>query len=490
MDPDMLRYRTDVRSLVGRASRSVAPVLGGDLGNRLRLTAGAWLVGLLVTALIVLTPPVRVASNTASLHLVLSTADACIAVFAAYLIHGRWRRGRRFQDLLLAQGLILLGLAALGLAWAMDVGLDAELRRVALWLPLVVRALGAVLIVIASLSPASWVSPRSYRWRTLWVPLLIAGVTAVVLLLAREELPPVIRDSPTAPLPDKLAGHPALLATEGLAALLLLVASVAFGLQATRREDPLFRLLGPAFAFLGFARINFLLYPTVYTQWVYSGDLLRTACYGVLVYGAFREVQQFWKAQSDVAVLEDRRRLARELHDGVVQEFAYIRLAAAELARTQPLAQQVVNAADRGLDEARAALQALGSASDEPLAHTLQRAAREVTARYGIDLDLELDDTVEATRDQRHALMRITREAISNAARHGECSRVVLRLAADHQGRALEVEDDGVGFDIEEVVPHANGYGLVSMRERAEALPGELWLSSRPGSGTTVHVRW
>jgi signal transduction histidine kinase len=311
-----------------------------------------------------------------------------------------------------------------------------------------------------------------------------------VLLLVRAQLPAVVEDSPAAPPPGLLSGHPALIVTEGIAALLLLVASVAFGLQATRQEDPLFRLLGPAFAFLAFARIDFLLFPSVYTQWVYSGDALRTACYGVLVYGAFREVQQFWSAQSEVAVLDDRRRLARELHDGVVQELAYIRLAASGLTDTQPIALQVVNAADRGLDEARAALQALGNASDEPLAHTLQRAAREVSARYGIGLEVELDDAVEVTQDERHALMRITREAISNAARHGQCTRVVLRLRADHRRRTLEVEDDGVGFDIEEVVPNANGYGLVSMRERAQALPGDLWLNSRPGSGTTVHVRW
>jgi signal transduction histidine kinase len=489
MDTDILQSRRYPRPFFHRASGMVAGLDVREVASRLALTAGAWGVGLIVTALIVISPVVIASSRSTSLHLVLSTVDACIAILAAYLVHGRWRRSRRHQDLLLAQGLILLGLAGLGLAWGSDTAEDPALSRFAIWLPLVVRALGALLIVVASIVPAQWTSAGTDRWRTLWVPVGIGAVAFAVLFAFRGMLPAVLDTTVLTVQPAILTGHPALVGTEGAAALLLLVASVAFGLHASRDEDPLFRLLGPAFAFLGFARINFLLFPSLYTQWVYSGDALRTACYGVLLFGALREVQQFWHAQSQVAVLDDRRRLARELHDGVVQELAYIRSEAADLARTQPIAVQVVNAADRGLDEARAALQALGSTSDEPLGHTLHRAAREVSARYAISLEVELDDRVDATHEQKHALMRITREAISNAARHGRCNRVILRLTAEEQGRMLVVEDDGVGFD-GAIAMQANGYGLVSMRERAQALPGALSILSRRGGGTTVGVRW
>ncbi len=490
MDTTTLPRRADSRPGLQRALSALTGLPGRDLMARLSLTAGAWVVGLIVTLLIVLTVAVPVDPRSTSLHTTLSTANACIAILAAFLIHGRFRRHRRFQDLLLSQGLILLGLAGLGLAWAADFTDDPALSRLLIWIPLLVRALGAVLIAIASFAPARWISPRSYRWRTLWVPLAIGIGAAAVLFALRYQLPPIVESTDPAATPEILAGHPLLVLTEGAAAVLLLGASVAFGLQAARQEDPLFRLLGPAFAFLGFARINFLLYPTVTTQWVYSGDALRAACYGVLLFGAFREVQQYWSAQTKIAVLDDRRRLARELHDGVIQELAFIRTEAAGLAHTQPLAVQVVSAADRGLDEARAALQALGTSTDEPLSVTLHRAAREVAKRYGIGLEVDLDDGVEVTHDQKHALMRITREAVSNAARHGKCKRAVLRLRTDGQARLLVIEDDGRGFDIEEVVPTASGYGLVSMRERAQALPGDLWLDSRPGSGTTVNVRW
>lgn len=490
MDTTTLPGRRSSRLAFRRALLTVTRLSGTDLPDRLGLTGGAWAIGLLVTALILFSPAVTVDSRSTSLHLTLSTANACIAILAAYLIHGRFRRHRRFQDLLLSQGLILLGLAGLGLAWAGDFTEDAALGRLLIWLPLVVRALGAVLIAIASFAPGWWISPTSFKWRTVWVPLAITAAATAVLFVLRDALPAIVESTDPVAKPEILAGHPVLVVTEGTAAVLLLVASVAFGLQAARHEDPLFRLLGPAFAFLGFARINFLLYPTVTTQWVYSGDALRAACYGVLLFGAFREVQQYWTAQSKIAVLDDRRRLARELHDGVIQELAYIRSEAAELSHTQPIAVQVVSAADRGLDEARAALQALGTSTDEPLSFTLHRAAREVAKRYGIGLEVDLDDTVAATHDQKHALMRIAREAISNAARHGGCSRAVLRLFSDHDKRILIVQDDGQGFDLAEAAGSAGGYGLVSMRERAQALPGTMAIDSKIGAGTTVRVQW
>jgi signal transduction histidine kinase len=268
------------------------------------------------------------------------------------------------------------------------------------------------------------------------------------------------------------------------------VAAVLFTRKAARAKDELLLWLGPACVLAAFARVNYALFPSLYSGWVYTGDLLRTGFYLMLLVGAAREIRQYWSAQARLAVLEDRRRLARELHDGVVQELGYIRLAAHDLPADSPSPQLIRASADRALDEARAAVDALGRGPDESLGFALHRAARQVADRYGGRVVVDLDDSITADHDQRHALVRITREAVSNAIRHGRaaCVRVVLHR---HQGgRRLVVQDDGEGFDVPAMSRSAVGYGLTSMRERAEALPGSLAIQSSPDGGATVEVTW
>jgi signal transduction histidine kinase len=141
------------------------------------------------------------------------------------------------------------------------------------------------------------------------------------------------------------------------------------------------------------------------------------------------------------------------------------------------------------MDEARGAIEALGRPGDEPLGFVLHRAARQVTERYGGRVVVDLDDAVDADPEQRHALVRITREAVSNAIRHGAAGCIQIRLTRTQDGRRLVVEDDGKGFDAG-VLSGYGGYGLVSMRDRAMGLPGSFEITSEPGQGTTVEVTW
>jgi signal transduction histidine kinase len=287
-----------------------------------------------------------------------------------------------------------------------------------------------------------------------------------------------------------IEGHPALIAAQALTAGCFLVASLWFTRQATSgRHDELVRWLGPALALGAFARVNYVLFPSLYSGWLYTGDLLRTGCYAVLLVGAAREIGQYWSAQTRVAVLEDRRRLARELHDGVVQELGYIRGESFGIDRDSGLRDRILGACDRALDEARGAVEALGRSADEPLSFVLHRSARQVADRYGGRVVVDLDDAVVANPEQRHALVRITREAVSNAIRHGAASCIQIRLTRTQDGRRLVVEDDGMGFELAGL-SGAAGYGLVSMRERAAGLPGAFAIASTPGQGTTVEVSW
>jgi signal transduction histidine kinase len=144
----------------------------------------------------------------------------------------------------------------------------------------------------------------------------------------------------------------------------------------------------------------------------------------------------------------------------------------------------MLGAAERALDETRRALFALTSDAGESAEEAVRRAVCEVGDRYDVRVRLDASDPGVGA-EQTEALVRIAREAVSNGARHGSARSVVLTLGP---GR-LVVEDDGTGFDVGRA-RGGRGFGLVSMRDRAEGLGGRLEVRSAPGAGTRVEVTW
>lgn len=464
----------------------------GVVTSRILPTVAGWGLGIAVTAAILGTPYLLFGYHDPQLHLILDSADTGVALLVAFLIWGRYRRSGRLQDLLLAGGLLLLAIAGLGLTLVLHL-LGLEDGRADVWLPVAIRVIGAALLLAAALVGTRQV-PVTWGGALTVLPWATVALGLTFTYLVRGSLPvPLAATPPASAERPVITGHPALLVAHGLTAACFAIASVLFACKAARRPgqpDELLRWLGPAFALAAFARLNYLLFPSLYSDWLYTGDLLRTGSYAVLLLGAAREISRYWSAQARAAVLEDRRRLARELHDGVVQELAYIR-AETHTAVVDPAdRERMVASCDRALDEARAAIDALGRSSDEPLGFVLHRAARQVADRYNASLEVELDDSVHADDDQRHALIRITREAVSNAIRHGRAERVRLCLQRDEQRRRLLVQDEGTGFDPVTVKRNTTGYGLTSMEERAAALRGSVSIDSAPGRGTTVAVTW
>lgn len=452
----------------------------------------AWLAlgfGALLTGL-VLARVIGFEYRNAAAHLVLDTVDACVALLVSYLFYGRLLRSRRVQDLLLLQGLLLLASANVSTSAVLLSAFDGRSDRLEVWLPLTIRVAAAILIATAAL-----IGPRRLLRRTSPVRVLtpLAGGLVISYLLlgtVSSRLPQALDsgDSPTL-----LSGHPMLIAAQFFTVGCFLTAAYLFSTQAQHRPDQLVRLLGPACVLAGFARINYALFPSLYSNWLYTGDVLRTAFYLVLLVGAAREIRDFWSAQAQAAVMEDRRRLARELHDGVLQELGYIRSESGALRKLDPpRTERILGACDRALDEARQAVEAMGRSGDqEPFGFTVHRAARQVADRLGVALEVELDDTVTVDEAQRHALLRIVREAVGNAARHGNATRLKIELQRVSSGqRRLLVCDDGSGFDVAEAATKRRGFGLMSMRERSEGLPGTFEVESTPGGGTTVMVTW
>jgi signal transduction histidine kinase len=188
-------------------------------------------------------------------------------------------------------------------------------------------------------------------------------------------------------------------------------------------------------------------------------------------------------------VLDERRRVARDLHDGVAQELAFISSQMHWL-RTQPddkeTTGQIMEAVQRALDESRGAISTLSRPVQHSLDLALATTAEEVAERLGAKLELDLQPGVRTSPAWEEALPRILREAVANAVRHGRANTVSVRLR-NSDGIWLRIADDGEGFD--PTRPRAeNSFGLISMRERAEALGGEFRLDSKPGQGTSVEI--
>ena len=478
-------------AMLHERAATTAPLPRGD-GSAWRLTLAAWSTGVVVTVLILATPDLTFGVRSPSLHRVLDTLDAGVALLVAYLVHGAFVRRGRLQDLLISQGLVLLAVAGLGLSYLAGVLGGFAPGTLDVWLPLVVRVLGAALIV-AGAFVGTRAAPVHVLQRWPVVPsVVVVTVVLGVLWLLRSRLPVALDLSivPASAQHPLLSGHVLLLLAQAFGAACFLIASLAYTAQAARYHDELLRWLGPACALAGFARLNYVLFPSLYTDWLYTGDLLRTGCYLVLLVGATREIRQFWTTRAEVAVLADRHRLARELHDGVIQELAYIRSEGHALPDAAAQRGSILDACDRALDEARSAVQALSHTGDDTLALTLRRAARQVTDRYGVVLEDDLDGTLTAGPEQRHALVRITREAAYNAIRHGGARTLRLTLHQEDGRRTLSVADDGAGFDVAATTATSSGYGLTSMRDRARGLPGSLELRSSPETGTVVAVTW
>ena len=461
------------------------------LRHALHLTLIGWVLGFVVTGLVVWSPHVLFGYRSPTLHLVLESVDACVALLVAYLLAGRYKRRRRLHDLLLAQGLVLLAAAGTGMSWLTGSLTGDRDGSLSVWLPLALRFIGAALIAAAALVSLNRESPTKRGLRTVTIPVALVILMSLVLWAARARLPVAVDTSiNTAPQPSLVAVHPVYFASQCMAALCFFAASIAFTKRAANRDDSLLYWLGPACAVAAFSRVNYALFPSRYTDWFYTGDLLRTGFYILLLVGASREIKQYWDAYARVAVLEDRRRLSRELHDGVIQELALLRMEGHSLPTDSPARSRILAACDRSLDEARAAVHALGHGGDEPLGLALRRTTRELAQRYKVRVDLQIDDSIQASAEQQHTLLRIIREAVANAARHGHAQHLSVRLGREGERRQLVVEDDGNGFDIGGATGANAGYGLVSMRERARNLPGFLDITSGPGEGSVVTVTW
>jgi signal transduction histidine kinase len=227
--------------------------------------------------------------------------------------------------------------------------------------------------------------------------------------------------------------------------------------------------------------------------------------------------EQLLTQAREAGILDERQRMAQEIHDTLAQGLAGIitQLQAAEQASEDPAGwrrhvQAATGLARESLTDARRSVDALRPEPLETarLSEALAAVAERWSALHGIAVQVTTTGTVRPMRPEAElALLRTAQEALANVAKHAHATRVVLTLSFMEDEVALDVRDDGAGFDPARLdvraagngrseralaAPHARpgagggGFGLVAMRQRIEGVSGTLQVESEPGAGTAI----
>lgn len=453
-------------------------------GN-LRREAGALAVAAaFVTAFAALSPWVQSGYRAPEVHVALETAAALIALLAAFLVFGRLLREPCLDTLLLACGLAVLALSNFGFR-AIPAVSGARTDREFVWATVVGRLLGAVLLTLAAVAPSQRLLDRRVVVVSAAASVAVLALTGLVFAVERNHLPRIENGSRASIAHPDLHAPAILLVVQLVAAALYAAAGVGFGRRFERGGDEFMRWLALACVVSVFSRINYFLYPSLYTDWVYLGDAFRLLFFVLLLVGALREITSYWRGVADAAALDERRRIARDLHDGVAQELALITRNLDNVSGDEAVLAELRTAAARAHEESRRTVHALSAPRGSNVDAVLREAITDLGERLRVPVELQLDEADDLSPARTEALLRIASEAVINASRHAAPTLVRVSLRRAGSRWRLIVEDDGRGFDV--TVPNS-GYGLISMRERAQAVGGLFQLESALGRGTIVQV--
>lgn len=211
-----------------------------------------------------------------------------------------------------------------------------------------------------------------------------------------------------------------------------------------------------------------------------------------------RAEEELLRQRAEAAVLEERNRLARDLHDSVTQSIYSVTLlseAGRRMAEAEDLEQLTVNQSRIG-DISQQALQEMRlmvyelrppALETEGLAGALEHRLEVVEKRAGINARLIVEGESELPAELEKELYHIAQEALNNALKHSRASSVVVLVRVDAESVHLQVQDDGRGFE-PETDQASGGLGLRTMAERAEKMGGRLTIRSSPNEGTSVNL--
>jgi signal transduction histidine kinase len=477
---------------------------------------------LTVTAAIVVGPTLTFAFLDRSLDVAINSLEVLAAASLAAFALARYRESGRVAGLFQSSAFLVMACVA-----AADVAvvlryLDARLGlslglpgQAPLYVWSVSRIVAAALLVAGGIAAVYPMRQPPSVGRVLLLPLFGLSLLAVALYALGELLPPFIDEEGIKTLIEDPAIHGAL---PGVTPIALLLQAIAGGLflvgvllyrRSQMRDGPAADgYLALALLLAAVAELHFALYPGVYSGLVTTFDALRLCFFVVLLYGIYAESRSDLRAlrgaytaldrlrhsEAERATLEERARLARELHDGLSQDLWFAKLKHERLMRQVPpeareLATEVTQALDAAITEAKQAVATMraGAGRDRPLHELLAEAVEDFGERSGLRADFSAADLPASLPARTQAeVLRVLQEALTNVRKHADATVVRVNAELADQTLQLRVVDNGRGFRPEET--SGDGMGLQGMRERARLMGGELLVISEPSGGTRVQL--
>jgi signal transduction histidine kinase len=450
--------------------------------RRLEALVPLALLALAATAFISRT---HVELHTPGDQIAVQTTATLISTIAALLFFDRFWRHLRRRDLLLAVGLAVNAASNLGTSLLLTNDVELGGRAVA-WIMLGGRLAAWSVIAFAALTgdrtirrPGRATTRTVVRWAA-----VLAGVAILAVLLSARAVSPETSAGPLGSATGLLIAQIALVGLTSASAL-------ALRRESLQEGDSTTRLLTLACAFAAAAALANCAAPSFYASRLDVGDFLRLCWLMTLFACVCVEWSLDERRAALNALVRERRRMAADVHDLIMQDLSFA-LANARVLSDDPSrsshADTVVLAGERALAGAREVVSELTGHETRPLAQTVEASVRAAARHTPLRFDALVPPLAQADEQTREALVHIAREAVTNAVKHARPKGIEVVLELTDQWR-LTVRDDGRGFDETPVTSSpVGGFGLLSMRESAHALGGAVHVGSTVGVGTIVEA--
>jgi signal transduction histidine kinase len=474
----------------GGSPLAIAPALdrGGssqalsDAGQG-RALLDALAVGLALVLAFGFVDPVTYRAPT--LRAAMESVMTLFALAAAAVLREQFHYAHRLRKLLLLGAVLILALTEL-LASALPSALHFRAGSALAAAYPVGQLIAAAVLVAAARTPSDKVVFRIRRPGFV-AALMAVGAVAVAELvgwLLRGEL--VIHSTPESALRQVLH-HPLALTMLILTASLFLWAAAEFFRDSRVEQSRVMQLLGAGALCLAAARLYYLMIGSVTPETVSLRDVLRLVGFGCILGAALRQDWVIRTRATQAAAVAERQRVARDLHDGLAQDLAFIAAHGERMSEDLGEEHPVTRAARHALAISREAISSLSDASSSTAREAMEAIAHELSERFEMQVVADVSCDAPLTADSRNEVGRIMREAIANAARHGGAKHVLVTLKRNDAGLVLRVIDDGRGIH-QHMEPAREGFGIQSMRERAAGLGGTLRVRNGRSCGTELEV--
>ncbi|WP_407271638.1 sensor histidine kinase [Radiobacillus sp. PE A8.2] len=211
------------------------------------------------------------------------------------------------------------------------------------------------------------------------------------------------------------------------------------------------------------------------------------------------EKAEYAQSAHKAAAIEERQRLARDLHDAVSQQLfaltmmsqASLRLIDRDQEQAKEQLKEIAETALKAQTEMRALLLHLRPVhlSGEPLEIGIHNLVEELKQKCSIEFHMNLEEVEDLSQSTEEHVFRIVQEALSNILRHADATEVTLEIITRNDKLFVHIADNGKGFDVESDQQKKTSYGLKTMRERSEEIGGTFAVRSKQGEGTHIDIR-